>query len=169
MENPVRSKVSEIFLGLSPAVTMDAIRAELTGNPDFLLYEDPNRNPKTSVVGKVNEYKHLNKAAIGNQLIVALAPSSNPRQEVITFTWLIHYKMEDLAIALVDFDKFKAEFKPLFGSSTVSREIGYEREEIEALLLKSGTTEITLKMIKSNNLRHTLSMQYKEIRRKKRH
>lgn len=167
VEDPLKRKVTDFFFGVSPESGIQAVREQLSANPNFKIFEDPNRDPKTSVVGSIAEYKHLNKVTSSNQLIFSTAPYSSKSKEVLTITWLIDYKIEDLASALVDYEMYKAEFKPHFGYISSSREVGYEKEEIESIILKSGTTEITLKMTKGNNLRHSIAVTYKEVRKKK--
>lgn len=167
IDDPLKRKVTDFFFGCSPAFSMEAFRTQLTGNPEFTLFEDPNRNPKTSVVGAIVEYKYLNKVSTRNQLIITVTPHTSKNKEIINFTWLVYYKLEDLPSALVDYENYKSEFKPYFGSSSISQEVGYEKEEIESMTLRTGTTELVVKLAKGSNLSHTLSVSYRETRIKK--
>lgn len=48
----------------------------------------------------------------------------------------------------------------------MKQEIGYQQEEIDTLYLKKGNLEVVIKMIKSNNLIHTISVECKAVRKK---
>ncbi len=167
IDGPLKRKVTDFFFGCSTSSTIQAIRTQLGGDTNFTVFEDPNRDPETSVVGEIKEYKYLNKVAIRNQLIITVAPHSSKNKEVLNFTLLVYYKLEDLPSVLVDYDNYKSEFKPYFGSSSVSQEVGFEKEEIESMTLKTGTTELEVKLTKGYNLSHAISVAYRETRTKK--
>ena len=72
----------------------------------------------------------------------------------------MEYKLEDLSVALADYEKIKSTFEPLFDDIENKEEIGSQQEEIHALVLTSGKVKIIIRMIQYNLSNHTLSVEY---------
>ena len=93
-------KLQDYFFELPLEASFETVKEQLTNNPDFTLYSDPNRNAKNSIIGSLSKNKHLNPKAIRNQIIIQIRQQAN--KEKVSFKWSIDYKLEDFAAAIND-------------------------------------------------------------------
>ncbi|MEK6783386.1 MAG: hypothetical protein AABY93_16915 [Bacteroidota bacterium] len=162
----IKEKLQDFFFGISLDSDIKSIKEQLNRNPEFTLHSDPNLDVNESITSSISTNKNLNPVSTRNQLVISFMPLRNRNKEAVTFLWIIDYKLEDLAIAIYDFEKFKSEFKPYFEDFSITQGLGYQQEKIELLHLQDGNLEVIIKLMKSNNLSHTISVEYKEVRRK---
>jgi hypothetical protein len=163
-------ELSEYFFGLSVEADITAIRKELTVNPLFVLHHDPNRNADNSVTGSLKKYKKVDSASVRNQLLIQITPATakeHSGKEHVFFKLSVDYKLDDLPLALHDWEQMKADFKPFFSDASQKVEIGYHQEEIETLYLKKGHETVTIRILKFNSINHTISLEYVNIRKGK--
>jgi hypothetical protein len=158
-------KLSEYFFGLALDSDISGLRRSLAGNPEFTSYRDPNLNENQSITGTMSSYKHINPASTRNQLIIQISPASN--RENVLFRLSIDYKLNDLPLAMHDWEEIKKDFGPFFKESSEKIEIGFHQEEIETLSLKNGHGTVAIRIIKFNSLNHTISFEYTATRRAK--
>lgn len=166
-DSEIKKKLQDYFFELPLEASFDTVKEQLTNNPDFTLYSDPNRDAKNSIIGSISRNKHLNPNAIRNQIVIQFVPQSNKTKEKVSFKWSIDYKLEDLAVAIDDYERIRSDFKPFFKDISEKQEIGYHQEEIESWYLKKGSMLVTIRMLKFNNSSHTISLEYDDIRKKK--
>lgn len=163
--NEVRKKLSDFYFGLSMKSDINAIKKQLGNNPEFKIHSDPNLDPKVSISGSVSTDPNLNVMATRNQLIIAEEPYRD-NVVMMSYHWFIDYKLEDLAVAQDDFRKYKDFFKPYFEDVTLKQGIGNHQEEVESIYLKEGNLEVIIKMMKSNNFSHTISIECRTLGKK---
>lgn len=166
-ETGIKKKLQDYFFGLSLEAGFDSLKLQLTSNPDFTLYSDPNRDVNSSIIGSISRSKHLNPNAIRNHIVIQFVPQSNKSKEKVSFKWSIDYKLEDLPVAVNDYERIRSDFKPFFKDISEKKEIGYHQEEIESAYLKKGPVVVTIRMLKFNNSSHTISLEYEDIRKKR--
>jgi len=164
-DSEIKKKLQDYFFELPLEASFDTVKEQLTNNPDFTLYSDPNRDAKTSIIGSISRNKHLNPKAIRNQIVIQIKQQAN--KEKVSFKWSIDYKLEDFAVAINDCERIRSEFKPFFEDFKETKEIGYHQEQIESLYLKKEDMKVTIRMLKFNNSSHTVSLEYEDIRKKK--
>ena len=164
-DSEIKKILQDYFFELPLDDSFDTVKEQLTSNPDFTLYSDPNRDSKTSIIGSISRNKHLNPKAIRNQIVIQIKQQTN--KEKVSFKWSIDYKLEDFAVAINDCERIRSDFKPFFEDFTETKEIGYHQEQIESLYLKKEDMKVTIRMLKFNNSSHTVSLEYEDIRKKK--
>jgi hypothetical protein len=158
----LQEKLQDFFFYLSFHSDIEVIRLELTYTPGFTEYKDPNRDSKKTITGTISKHKNLNPVSAGNRVVILFSTSDPKKKKKISFKWSVDYRLEDLARALVDFEKLKAEFKPFFSDTTEQEEIGQQREQISVLILKMNRITVTIRLIRYNNFIHTLSLEYRD-------
>ena len=163
----IKKKLQDYFFDVSLDGSFDAVKKQLTNNPDFKLYSDPNRDVNNSIIGSISRNKHLNPNAIRNQIVIQFIPQANQAKEKVSFKWSIDYKLEDFVLAINDCERIRSDFKPFFEDFKETKEIGYHQEQIESLYMKKGAMKVAIRMLKFNNSSHTISLEYDEIRKKK--
>ena len=163
----IKKKLQDYFFDVSLDGSFDAVKKQLTNNPDFKLYSDPNRDVNNSIIGSISRNKHLNPNAIRNQIVIQFIPQANQAKEKVSFKWSIDYKLEDFVLAINDCEKIRSDFKPFFEDFKETKEIGYHQEQIESLYMKKGAMKVAIRMLKFNNSSHTISLEYDEIRKKR--
>ena len=164
----IKKKLQDYFFDLSLDASFESVKEQLTNNPDFKLYSDPNRDVNASIIGSISRNKHLNPNAIRNQIVIQFLPQSNQAKEKVSFKWSIDYKLEDFVLAINDCERIRSDFKPFFEDFKETKEIGYHQEQIESLYMKKGTMKVTIRLLKFNNSSHTISLEYDEIRKRSR-
>ena len=164
----IKKKLQDYFFDLSLDASFEGVKEQLTNNPDFKLYSDPNRDVNASIIGSISRNKHLNPNAIRNQIVIQFLPQSNQAKEKVSFKWSIDYKLEDFVLAINDCERIRSDFKPFFEDFKETKEIGYHQEQIESLYMKKGTMKVTIRLLKFNNSSHTISLEYDEIRKRSR-
>jgi len=157
---PIKEKVQDFFFALSFDSDIEVIKLQLSQDPEFKLYEDPNRDSKKTITGTVLHDKNLNPVSFGNQLIILYLSKAGKKKKNISIKWSMDYRLEDLASALVDYEKIISEFKPLFTVSTERQKTGQHQEQISSVTLQQDLLTITIRLIKYNNFIHTLSVEY---------
>lgn len=155
----VEKQIQNYFFGLSFYVDIEVLKLELASNPEFKLFLDPNRDSRNSIVGTFARDTNLNPIAASNQLIIHFSGNKNKK---ISMKWSIHYKHEDFASAIYDFEKLKSTFKPNFNKAHEKNETGQQKEQTSSLTLRSGLKTIIIKLVKYNNFTHTLSLEYQD-------
>lgn len=159
----IKEKLQHFFFDLSFNVDLEVIRTELGSNPNFKFYHDSNRDAKKTILGTVTKAESLNPAAASNLIIVQYSSSQAKKKKKVSLKCSINYKVEDLAIALLDFEKLKSEFKPLFTDFTERLKAGQQGEEVNTLTLKTNSIIVTITLIKYNNFIHTISLEYLDV------
>ncbi len=163
----IKKKLQDYFFDLSLDASFEGVKEQLTNNPDFKLYSDPNRDVNASIIGSISRNKHLNPNAIRNQIVIQFIPQANRAKEKVSFKWSIDYRLEDFVLAINDCERIRSDFKPFFEDFKETKEIGYHQEQIESLYMKKGAMKVAIRMLKFNNSSHTVSLEYHEIRKKK--
>lgn len=158
----LKEKLRDFFFAIPFGSDIEVIRLQLSKDPEFKLYEDPNRDEKKTIVGTLLRDKNLNPAATGNQLTI-LFLSGSKRKKKVSIKWSINYKLEDLPVALADYEKMKSDFKPFFNNVTDKVEIGEHKEEILSSTMKHEQITVTFRLIKYNNFIHTVSLEYHDV------
>jgi hypothetical protein len=159
----IREKLQDFFFAIPFGSDTEVLKLQLSQDPEFKLYEDPNRDAKKTIVGTLTKDKNLNPVATGNQLIILYLPGGSKKKKNVSIKWSINYKLEDLPIALSDFEKIKSDFKPYFTDITEKLEVGEHKEEILSMILKSKPLSLTIRVIKYNNFIHTVSLEYRDL------
>jgi hypothetical protein len=157
----IKEKLQDFFFAIPFDSDIEVIKLQLSQDPDFKIYEDPNRDSKKTIVGTLLKDKSLNPVAFGNQLII-LYLSNGKRKKNISIKWSMNYKLEDLPSAVNDFEKINSEFKPLFTKVIKNEKIGQHREQISSLKFKEDALNLTITLIKYNNFIHTVSVEYSD-------
>ena len=159
---PVEKKLSDFFFDLYFGVDIDVLKKELEGKPDFKYYQDHNRDSRKTIVGTIKQDKNLNPVSSGNQIIVQYSSAEPKKVKKVSIKWSMNYKLEDLPSALVDFDKLKEEFKPLFSDVQEIEKLGAQSEKIYSLILKENSITVTITLIEYINFSHILSLEYRD-------
>ncbi|HWA34813.1 MAG TPA: hypothetical protein VG737_11810, partial [Cyclobacteriaceae bacterium] len=139
-DSDVNNKLSDYFFGLSGDSDITTLKNTLLANPDFVYYDDPNRDEMTSIVGTMKKDKHINPASVRNQVVIEIEPQGG--KENVFFKLSVDFASEDLPLAMYEAEQLKADFKPLFTDATVKKEIGYHQEDIETLTLHKGAVVV---------------------------
>lgn len=158
----IEKKLSDFFFDLYFGVDIDVLKKELEEKPDFKHYQDPNRDSRKTIVGTIKQDKNLNPVCSGNQIIVQYSSAEPKKVKKVSIKWSMNYKLEDLPSALVDFDKLKEEFKPLFSDIQEIEKLGAQREKIYSLILKENSITVTITLIEYINFSHILSLEYRD-------
>ncbi len=156
----IKNHVQDFFFDIPFDTDIEVIKLQLGQDPEFKLYEDPNRSSDKTIVGTVLKDKSLNPVAFGNQLIIVYLSKSKKKKKNISIKWSMDYKLEDLASAMVDYDKMISEFKPLFTEITERQKTGQHQEQISSWTMKMDMVTLVFTLIKYNNFIHTLSVEY---------
>ncbi len=159
----IKEKLQHFFFDLSFNVDLEVIRTELGSNPNFKFYNDPNRDAKKTILGTVAKAENLNPVAIGNLIIIQYSSSQAKKKKKVSLKYSINYKVEDLAIALLDFEKLKSEYKPLFTDFIEKLKLGQHQEQISSLILTMDNIVVTITLIRYSNMIHTLSLEYQDL------
>lgn len=159
----IKEKLQHFFFDLSFNVDLEVIRTELGSNPNFKFYNDPNRDAKKTILGTVAKAENLNPVAIGNLIIIQYSSSQAKKKKKVSLKHSISYKVEDLAIALLDFEKLKSEYKPLFTDFIEKLKLGQHQEQISSLILTMDNIVVTITLIRYSNMIHTLSLEYQDL------
>ena len=159
----IKEKLQHFFFDLSFNVDLEVIRTELGSNPNFKFYNDPNRDAKKTILGTVAKAENLNPVAIGNLIIIQYSSSQAKKKKKVSLKHSINYKVEDLAIALLDFEKLKSEYKPLFTDFIEKLKLGQHQEQISSLILTMDNIVVTITLIRYSNMIHTLSLEYQDL------
>ena len=158
-----KEKLQDFFIVIPFGSDLEVIKLQLSEDPEFKLYEDHNRDSKKSIVGTFIKNKNLNPKASANRLVILMSPSGSKKKKNISIKWSIDYSHDDLAIAILDFEKVKSDFKPYFTDYRDEEETGPHREQIQSTILKSELLELTIRLIKYNSYIHTLSIEYRDV------
>jgi hypothetical protein len=161
-EKKVVEKLRDFFFAIPFESDIQVIRLQLSQDPDFKLYEDPNRDAQKVITGTLIKDKNLNPVTLGNQLIIQYSTGERKKRKNISIKWSMDYKHEDLPSVLYDYEKLKGEFMPLFTDVLEKQKNGHQGEQITTLTLKLETIIITISQIKFNNYIHTLSLEYRD-------
>ena len=158
----VKEKLSNFFFDLPFNFDIEVLRSELQNNPNFKFYHDPNRDARKTIVGAMKSYANLNPLCLSNQIVIQYSSAATKKNKKVSLKWSMNYKLEDLPSAIVDFEKLKSEFKPLFIDYKETIKIGAQKEEINSLVLKGESLTITITLIEHINYSHSISLEYRE-------
>lgn len=158
----VKQKLSNFFFGLPFNFDIEVLRSELQNNPNFKFYHDPNRDARKTIVGAMKSNESLNPLCVSNQVIIQYSSADIKKTKKVSLKWSMIYKLEDLPSAMVDFEKLKSEFKPLFSDYKETIKIGAQKEKINSLVLKAESLTVTITLIEHINFSHSISLEYRD-------
>ena len=156
----IKERLQDFFFAIPFDSDIKVVKMQLIQYPEFKLYEDRNRDPEKTVVGTLLRDKNLNPVAFSNQLIILYLSKAGKKKKNISIKWSMDYRLEDLAAALLDYEKIKSEFKPLFTEFTERQKTGQHQEQISSMTFQDDPLTISIILIKYNNFIHTLSVEY---------
>src|SRR5688572_7547055 len=111
-DHTLKEKLQDFFFFIPFGYDMEAIKLQLGQDPEFKFHQDPNRDSKKSIVSTFNKNKNMNPEASANRLIILVSHTGSKKKKNVSIKWSIDYKHNDLAIAILDFEKIKSDFKP---------------------------------------------------------
>lgn len=158
----LKEKLNSFFFDLPFHTDIDVMRVELNDNPNFKPYHDPNRDNKKTIIGTIKADSNLNPVCSGNQIIIQYSSAEPKKTKKVSLKWTMNYRLEDLPYALVDFEKLKADFKPLFRDASETEKLGVQKERIKALTMHDNSITVIITLIQYLNFSHTLSLQYQD-------
>ena len=161
-DQKIKAKLQEFFFDLPFNSGIETIKQRLNSNPEFKLYEDPNRDPAKSITGTLVKNINLNPGAIHNQLIIVFS-DENRKLKKVSFKWSIDYKSEDLPQALFDYEKLKSDFTPYFNNIEEKEGTGYHQEETHSIILEKDPMKVTIRILKYINSGHTISIEFDDV------
>jgi hypothetical protein len=156
----IKEKLSKFFFDISFDVDINLLRIELENNPNFKFYNDPNRDARKTIIGTIKKDENLNTLCTDNQVIIQYSSAEVKKSKKVSVKWSMNYALGDLAGAMVDFERLKSEFKPLFTHSVDTKKTGAQKEKINSLVLKEKSMNVTITLIEYINFSHTISLEY---------